>query len=130
MTVATASTDQPPATAPPSDRWLVGVVLAVITFWLFAQTLLNVIPAIQGELGLDATVANLAVSVTALMSGMFIVVFGGLADRLGRGQILRIGIVLSIAGSLLIALTPSTEELSRRPCSWQLGSCKASLPHA
>lgn len=89
------------------DRWLVGVVLAVITFWLFAQTLLNVIPAIQGSLGLTPTVANFAVSVTALMSGLFIVVFGGLADHVGRGRVFRLGIALSIAGSLLIVLTPS-----------------------
>jgi DHA2 family multidrug resistance protein-like MFS transporter len=91
----------------PDDRWLLGVVLAVITFWLFAQTLLNVIPAIQGSLGLDTTVANLAVSVTALMSGLFIVVLGGLADRAGRGTILRLGVALSIVGSLLIVLTPT-----------------------
>jgi len=41
------------------------------------------------------------------MSGLFIVVFGGLADRLGRALVLRAGIALSIAGSLLIVLTPS-----------------------
>jgi uncharacterized membrane protein YeiH len=98
-----------PATTAPGDAWLVGVVLAVVTFWLFAQTLLNVIPGIQGALGLDETVANLAVSITALMSGLFIVVFGGLADRLGRAKILRAGIVLSIVGSLLIVLTPADQ---------------------
>jgi len=97
------------STPPPGDAWLLGVVLAVITFWLFAQTLLNVIPGIQGSLGLDTTVANLAVSVTALMSGLFIVVLGGLADRLGRGLVLRAGIALSIAGSLLIVMTPSEQ---------------------
>jgi DHA2 family multidrug resistance protein-like MFS transporter len=86
-----------------------GVVLAVITFWLFAQTLLNVIPAIQESLGVGPTVANLAVSVTALMSGLFIVVFGGLADRVGRDKILRVGIALSIGGSLLIVLTPAKQ---------------------
>src|SRR5581483_2185972 len=95
------------ATWKAGDRWLLGGVLSVITFWLFAQTLLNVIPAIQGSLGLTTTVANLAVSVTALMSGLFIVVFGGLADHVGRGKVFRFGIALSIAGSLLIALTPS-----------------------
>lgn len=90
----------------PNDWWLLGVVLAVINFWLFAQTLLNVIPGIQNSLGLDTTVANLAVSVTALMSGLFIVVFGGMADRLGRDRFLKVGIWLSIAGSVLIVLTP------------------------
>ncbi len=89
-----------------TDKWLLGVVIAVITFWLFAQTLLNVIPGIQDELGIELTVANLAVSITSLFSGLFIVIAGGLADRLGRMKILNVGIFLSIAGSLFIALTP------------------------
>ncbi|GAA3302084.1 MFS transporter [Glutamicibacter nicotianae] len=90
----------------PTDKWLLGIVLAVINFWLFAQTLLNVIPGIRGQLGVEETLANLAVSITSLFSGIFIVVAGGLADRLGRAKILYLGIWLSIAGSLLIALTP------------------------
>jgi MFS transporter, DHA2 family, multidrug resistance protein len=106
-TTRQSSADGPESTGwRPSDAWLLGVVLAVINFWLFAQTLLNVIPGIQKSLGLDTTVANLAVSITALMSGLFIVVFGGLADRLGRGLVMKIGIWLSIVGSLLIVLTP------------------------
>jgi DHA2 family multidrug resistance protein-like MFS transporter len=90
----------------PNDAWLIGIVLAVINFWLFAQTLLNVIPGIQGSLGIERTLGNLAVSITSLFSGIFIVVAGGLADRLGRVKIMYLGIYLSILGSLLIALTP------------------------
>ena len=45
-------------------------------------------------------------SITSLFSGIFIVVAGGLADRMGRAKVLYLGIWLSIAGSLLIALTP------------------------
>ncbi|QCB96982.1 MFS transporter [Arthrobacter sp. PAMC25564] len=90
----------------PNDAWLIGIVLAVINFWLFAQTLLNVIPGIQGSLGIERTLGNLAVSITSLFSGIFIVVAGGLADRLGRVKIMYVGIYLSILGSLLIALTP------------------------
>jgi MFS transporter, DHA2 family, multidrug resistance protein len=104
------TTTAPPAAAgttwKPNDRWLLGIVLAVINFWLFAQTLLNIIPGIQGELGVEQTIANFAVSLTSLFSGIFIVVAGGLADRIGRVKILMIGIWLSIGGSLLIALTP------------------------
>src|SRR5690625_5437265 len=90
------------------DKWLAGVVIAVITFWLFAQTLLNVIPGLRSELGIELTTANLAVSITSLFSALAIVIAGGLADRIGRVKIRRIGGILSIAGSLLIALTPAS----------------------
>lgn len=60
----------------PNDKWLLGIVLAVINFWLFAQTLLNVIPGIRGQLGVEETLANLAVSITSLFSGIFVVVAG------------------------------------------------------
>jgi hypothetical protein len=68
-----ASRTTVPVGCQPSDKWLLGIVLAVINFWLFAQTLLNVVPGISGDLGMTPTVANLAVSVTSLMSGCFIV---------------------------------------------------------
>ena len=109
MSTVAHPTARAPATWRATDRWLLGVILAVITFWLLGQTLLNVIPAIQGSLGLNATVANFAVSVTALVSGLFMVVFGGVADHLGREKILRFGIALSIVGSLLIVLTPAKQ---------------------
>ena len=103
----TSSTSVPVRTDwKPTDKWLLGIVLAVINFWLFAQTLLNVIPGIKDQLGVEQTLANLAVSITSLFSGIFIVVAGGLADRIGRAKIMYIGIYLSILGSLLIALTP------------------------
>jgi DHA2 family multidrug resistance protein-like MFS transporter len=54
----------------------------------------------------EKTLANLSVSITSLFSGIFVVVAGGLADRLGRAKILYAGLWLSILGSLVIALTP------------------------
>ena len=50
---------------------------------------------------------NIAVSITALFSGIFIVVVGGLADRVGRVKILMWGFILSIVGSLLVGTAPS-----------------------
>jgi MFS transporter, DHA2 family, multidrug resistance protein len=58
------------------------------------------------DLRIAESVNNIAVSITALFSGMFIVIAGGLADRLGRLKLTNIGIVLSILGSLLIAVSP------------------------
>lgn len=50
---------------------------------------------------------NIAVAITALFSGIFIIVVGGLADRVGRMKVVRIGFYLNIIGSLLVGLTPT-----------------------
>src|SRR5690606_5336131 len=78
----------------------------VLAFWLFAQTTLNISPVMAEDLGFETSVMNIAVSITALFSGIFIVVIGSLADRFGRVKMVQIGFVLSIIGSLLVALAP------------------------
>ncbi|HEV2418434.1 MAG TPA: MFS transporter [Terriglobia bacterium] len=90
-----------------NDRVLYGIILGVITFWLFAQTTLNIAPDMGRDLHLGASTMNTAVAITALFSGIFIVVIGGLADRVGRVRIVRIGFYLSIVGSLLVGLAPA-----------------------
>lgn len=105
MASSTSSSSRPAADH--GDASLVlGIVLAVVTFWLFAQTTLNVAPAMRDGLGIGEGTSNIAVSITALFSGIFIVVAGGLADRLGRVKLTYVGLALSIAGSLLIAVSP------------------------
>ena len=83
------------------------MILGVLAFWLFAQTTLNIAPTMAADLGLQTNVMNIAVSITALFSGIFVVVMGGLADRLGRVRLVLWGFVLSIVGSLLVGLAPS-----------------------
>ena len=56
---------------------------------------------------MNASAMNIAVSITSLFSGIFIVVMGGLADKVGRLKIIRIGFVFSVLGSLLVGLTPA-----------------------
>ena len=92
---------------PGNDRLLFGIILGVLAFWLFAQTTLNISPLMAQDLGVQQSLMNIAVSITALFSGIFIVVMGGLADRIGRVKIVQWGFVFSIAGSLLIALAPT-----------------------
>jgi MFS transporter, DHA2 family, multidrug resistance protein len=88
------------------DKLLFGIIFGVLAFWLFAQTTLNIAPAMAAELVVTTNVMNIAVSITALFSGIFIVVVGGLADRVGRVKILDWGFVLGIAGSLLVGIAP------------------------
>ncbi len=89
-----------------NDRLLLGMVLGVITFWLFAQTTLNIASTMRTDLGINVNVSNIAVSITALFSGIFIVIAGGFGDRYGRVKTTKIGLILSIIGSLLIAVSP------------------------
>ena len=93
-----------PASYRGDDRLLFGIILGVLAFWLFAQTTLNIAPAMAADLAVSTSVMNIAVSITALFSGIFIVVIGGLADRVGRVRILMWGFVLGIVGSLLVGL--------------------------
>lgn len=86
-----------------NDSALLGIVLAVITFWLFAQTTMNIGPMMAEDIGMPMSVMNIAISLSALFSGMFIVVFGGLGDKFGRVRIVLLGNLFNIAGSLLIA---------------------------
>ena len=90
-----------------NDKLLFGIILGVLAFWLFAQTTLNINVVMAKDLGVETVMMNIAVSITSLFSGIFIVVMGGLADRVGRLRIIRIGFIFSIAGSLLVGITPS-----------------------
>lgn len=87
-----------------TNKLIIGIVFGVITFWLFAQAMVNIVPAVQQDLGVDLGVLNIAISLTSLFSGMFIVVAGGLADRMGRKKLTYIGLILSLVGSLALVL--------------------------
>ena len=85
-----------------TNKLLTGIVFGVLTFWLFAQSLVNVVPAVQKDLGVSLGTLNIGISLTALFSGLFIVAMGGLADKIGRMKITNIGLILSIIGSLCL----------------------------
>ncbi|MBB6447942.1 MFS transporter [Bacillus benzoevorans] len=87
-----------------TNKMITGIVFGVITFWLFAQAMVNVVPAVQKDLGISLGTLNIAISLTALFSGMFIVAAGGLADKVGRKKMTYLGLSLSIVGSLCLVL--------------------------
>lgn len=87
-----------------TNKLIVGIVFGVITFWLFAQSMVNIVPDVQVDLGISPDMLNIAISLTALFSGIFIVVAGGMADKFGRMKLTYIGLILSIIGSLLIVM--------------------------
>ncbi|MDO5697619.1 MAG: MFS transporter [Dermatophilus congolensis] len=90
-----------------NDKVLVGIICGVLTYWLFAQTTFNVAPSMQRDLHFGAGLFSVAISITALVCGILIVVIGGLADRYGRVKVSLWGNVLGLAGALIIAFLPN-----------------------
>lgn len=88
-----------------NNRLLIGIVFSVLTYWLFAQSLLNMAPDIQTDLGISSGILSIGVSITGLISGIFIVVAGGFADKFGRVKVTYLGILLNVLGSLALILT-------------------------
>ncbi|MCS4485594.1 MFS transporter [Staphylococcus americanisciuri] len=87
------------------NQLILAIILGILTYWLFAQSLLNIAPHVQQDYQVDMSIVNIAVSLTSLMSGIFIVVMGGLADKLGRVKLTYIGLVLSIVGSAALIIS-------------------------
>jgi DHA2 family multidrug resistance protein-like MFS transporter len=107
VTTSTTERTETKPTYVGNDHLLFGMILVVLAFWLFAQTTLNIGSTMATDLAIQMSVMNIAVSITALFSGIFIVVLGGLADRVGRVKVVQLGFVLSVVGSLLVGLAPS-----------------------
>ena len=88
------------------NKLLIGIIIGVLTFWLFAQSLVNVVPTLQSSFNTDMGTINIAISLTALFSGLFIVGAGDIADKLGRVKMTYIGLALNIIGSLCLIIAP------------------------
>lgn len=85
-----------------NDKLLAGMVLGVLTFWLFYQSMFNVVPSIQQDLNMSDTSLNAVISLGSLFSGCFIILMGSLADRFGRMRLTYIGFALNIMACLVL----------------------------
>ncbi len=98
-------------------RLILGIVLLVLTFWMFAQSMqAALIPIISKDFGITDDPAqmdllNFAASITPLFSAACIVAAGGLADRFGLMRFAFIGVILSVLGSVTVALSSGIEIL-------------------
>ena len=88
------------------NRLLAGIIIGVLTFWLFAQSVVSVIPALQSSFNANIGTINIAVSLTSLFAGLFVVGAGDIADKFGRVKMTYLGLALNIVGSLLIIIAP------------------------
>src|SRR5699024_4040875 len=86
------------------DLYILGMVLAILTFCLFAQSMINIIPTMQNDLNVSSGILNISTSLTSLFCGLYIVVGGGISGRPGSNKMTYVGLVISIVGSLLVIL--------------------------
>jgi Sugar phosphate permease len=106
-----------PAAYQGNSRLILGIVLLVLTFWMFAQAMqAALIPIIAQDFAIanipeKMDLLNFSASLTPLFSAACIVAAGGLADRYGRMRFAFIGVILSVLGSAIVALSSSVEVL-------------------
>ncbi|WP_414049090.1 MFS transporter [Macrococcus animalis] len=84
---------------------ILGIVLSILTYWLFAQTFLNLGNTLNETYDTTEGIINLSISLTSLITGVFMVAAGKLSDRFGQFKMALLGVSLSIVGSLLIIIT-------------------------
>lgn len=65
------------------------------------------IPAIQADFGVSSFVSQLTLSVSLVFMALGSLIYGTLADRLGRRPVILVGVGLAIVGSLLCILAPN-----------------------
>lgn len=95
-----------------NDKVLIGIILGLLSFWLFGMTMLSIQDVVQKDLQIEVSALGLAVTITSLISGVTVVMFGNLADRYGRAKTLRWGFYAAIVGGILIAATPARSALT------------------
>ena len=107
---------------------LAAVLTAAIVVSLNVGKLPPALPALRVEFGLDLVAASLLVSFFQL-AGMLLGLFGGmLADRFGPRRVMRMGLVVAAAGSMLGALAPSMTVLLASRAVESAGFILAVLP--
>lgn len=100
--MSTAAAPSSTTTHKGNDALLIGIVLSVSTFWLFAQTASINGPLMINDLGINAELFNAGVSAAGVACGIIIAVAGTIADRNGHVRFVIIGNIINIIGSILV----------------------------
>ncbi|MBE6180577.1 MFS transporter [Staphylococcus xylosus] len=90
------------------NKLILAIVLSILTYWLFAQSFINISTPVQQTYHTTPGILNLSVSITSFATGIFMVGAGDISDKIGRLKMTYIGIILSIIGSLLIIISDIT----------------------
>ena len=91
-----------------NNKLILAIVLSVLTYWLFAQSFINISTQVQHTYQTTPGVVNLSVSLASFATGIFMVGAGDVSDKIGKLKMTYIGIIFSILGSLLIIVSSVT----------------------
>ena len=101
--------DEPATGRPGRTFWL--LVGAIFTVSVNSQVMNPVLPAVAEEFDASVGQAGLAVTAYLLPYGFFQLIYGPLADRLGRVQVIMITLGAATLGTALCALAPNLNTL-------------------
>ena len=90
-----------------NNKLILAIVLSVLTYWLFAQSFINISTQVQHTYQTTPGVVNLSVSLASFATGIFMVGAGDVSDN-WKTKMTYIGIIFSILGSLLIIVSSVT----------------------
>jgi EmrB/QacA subfamily drug resistance transporter len=94
--------------APSSRRWAGLVFISVaVSLIIVDSTIVNVaVPSIVDELGVSSTEVQWIQEAYTLVFAAFLLLFGSIADRIGRRRLMLIGVALFALASIGAALAP------------------------
>lgn len=85
----------------PRSNIIIAIMLSALTYWLFAQSFINIGPLVGQTYQTSPAVLNLSISLTSFATGIFMVAAGDIADKIGQLRMTYMGLIISMFASLL-----------------------------
>ncbi|HGO3118451.1 TPA: MFS transporter [Staphylococcus aureus] len=92
----------------PRSNIIIAIMLSALTYWLFAQSFINIGPLVGQTYQTSPAVLNLSISLTSFATGIFMVAAGDIADKIGQLRMTYMGLIISMFASLLLIISDIT----------------------
>lgn len=92
----------------PRSNIIIAIMLSALTYWLFAQSFINIGPLVGQTYQTSPAMLNLSISLTSFATGIFMVAAGDIADKIGQLRMTYMGLIISMFASLLLIISDIT----------------------
>ncbi|MGU3218803.1 MFS transporter [Staphylococcus aureus] len=82
----------------PRSNIIIAIMLSALTYWLFAQSFINIGPLVGQTYQTSPAVLNLSISLTSFATGILMVAAGDIADKIGQLRMTYMGLIISMLG--------------------------------